>query len=377
MRIFERTSQFFLRFDWILLILVIALVSIGMAAIYSVDLSRSQVQGLLSTQMTALVIGLAVLFGAAIMHNTMYQSTARLWYIVSLLLLILVLFFGQTIRGTTGWFRVGGFSFQPAEFAKVGLILWTAWWIEKQARQFKRWQYIVSTALFVLLPAGLIMMQPDLGSASILLGTWFGLVVLSGTKKRYIFGLILLGIIAVAMGWMFFFKDYQKARLITFFDPTSDPLRSGYNVNQSMIAIGSGGFFGRGLGFGTQSQLRFLPEAQTDFIFSVIAEELGMLGVLILFTIFFLLLLRLVFIAKKCTTDFAGYVVLGIAVMLSMQLIVNIGAAMGMLPVTGVTLPFVSYGGSSLIINFMLIGIAQSMTQVIRKSEDHTHALIE
>jgi rod shape determining protein RodA len=163
------------------------------------------------------------------------------------------------------------------------------------------------------------------------------------------------------IGWTFLFEPYQKERILTLSDPTRDPLGSGYNVIQSMIAIGSGNFLGRGLGFGSQSQLHFLPEAQTDFIFSVIAEELGFIGVTLVMVLFLFLILRLVWLAGNCRDDFSSFVILGVAVLFLTQIIVNVGAATGILPVTGVTLPFLSYGGSSLIINFMLIGLVQSM----------------
>ncbi len=350
-------------FDWLLLILILVMVSVGLASIYSVDLSRGTDLIYFPTQLTALVIGLVVFLLASVLHVAFFRSFSRIIYLLSLLLLILVLFFGETVRGTTGWFRVAGFSFQPAELAKLGLVLLLAWWIEKYGRRFDKWQFVFTSGFFTALLAGLIILQPDLGSALVLLGIWLGLLLLTGTKKRYIF--ILLGIfLAVSLfSWFVLLQGYQKERLLTFVSPERDPLGAGYNVSQSVIAVGSGKFLGSGLGFGSQSQLHFLPEAQTDFIFSVIAEDLGFVGVSVVLTLYFLLLWRLLYIARKASDDFSAYLVLGIALLFLIQVSVNMGGALGMLPVTGVTLPFLSYGGSSMVVNFLLLGMAESVAR--------------
>ncbi len=358
-----KTSFFALnwrRFDWIVFAAVLILTMVGLTAIYSVDLSRGDTLIFFPTQALALGLGMIVLFSLASLHISFFESTARLWYVLALVLLITVLFFGESVRGTTGWFRFAGFSFQPAEFAKVALIIFLAWRIARQGRRFETWQFLVATGFMTLLFVGLIIAQPDLGTSAILLGVWFTLLLLAGTKKRYVLFLILLAITTFVVSWLFLFKPYQKDRLLTFADPSRDPLGSGYNVTQSIIAIGAGGMIGRGLGFGSQSQLHFLPEAQTDFIFSVIGEELGFIGVNILLIVYLILLWRLVHIAHNCRNDFSAYTVLGIATLFLYQMIINIGASMGLLPVTGVTLPFVSYGGSSMMINLLLIGIAES-----------------
>ncbi len=167
--------------------------------------------------------------------------------------------------------------------------------------------------------------------------------------------------IVFLIGWFFLFAPYQKDRLLNFVHPERDPLGSGYNVTQSIIAIGSGKMWGRGLGFGSQSQLHFLPEAQTDFIFSVIGEELGFIGVFVVLTLYFMILWRLVYIASQATDDFTVYLVIGVALLFFIQVLVNMGAAVGVLPVTGVTLPFLSYGGSSLLMNLLLIGVVESV----------------
>lgn len=350
-------------YDIYLTIVVFILCSIGLATIYSVDLSRGDSLIYFPTQFIAFLLGFGGFVFLSFWHHTRFSAAARVTYIIGLTLLIGVLLFGSTIRGTTGWFRVAGFSFQPAEFAKVALILLLGWWISKQGRQFHKWEYVASSGIATGLYVGLIFMQPDLGSALVLTGIWFGLLVLSGVKKRYIFSFILIGAVAAVLGWMFFFAPYQKERVLTFIDAGRDPLGSGYNVTQSMIAIGSGQFWGRGLGFGSQSQLHFLPEAQTDFIVSVIGEELGFFGVFAVLVLYLLLILRLAQIGKNAKDDFGTYTTFGIALLFLIQLFVNMGGATGILPVTGVTLPFLSYGGSSLIMNFLLLGVAASVAR--------------
>ncbi|MBI4427032.1 MAG: rod shape-determining protein RodA [Candidatus Magasanikbacteria bacterium] len=361
MRLTSRQLFLWRSFDWVILALVLVLTAISLAAIYSIDLSRGDVLNFFPTQALAVAVGLVLFFTAGFFHISFYRASAKLVYLFSLLLLIAVLFFGQSLRGTTGWFRLGSFSFQPAEFAKVGLAIFLAWWISIQARRFDRWQFLLTSGFFTLLPIGLIMFQPDLGSAMVLFSVWFGLLFLVGVKKRYIALLVALSSITAVASWFFLFQDYQKDRLLTFLDPSREPLKAGYNVNQSVIAIGAGQIFGRGLGFGSQSQLHFLPEAQTDFIFSVIAEELGFLGVSVVLVIYFLLLWRLLYIAKTSRDDFLSYLVLGILLVFFVQILVNIGGAVGLLPVTGVTLPFLSYGGSSLVMNFLLLGVVESV----------------
>ena len=349
------------QYDWILVLIVFVLSAIGFAAIYSVDLSRGAPLVFFPVQLIALGIGTVGLSVAALMHMRIFELQARWIYALGAILLATVLVFGVTVRGTTGWFRIAGFSFQPAEFAKISLVLFLGWLIHRYGRKFHGPQFFIASGIATGLLVGLIMMQPDLGSALVLLGVWFGMLVFVGVKKRYIFSLVGLVLLAFIAGWFFFFQDYQRDRLLTFMDPERDLLGAGYNVTQSVIAVGSGEFFGRGLGFGSQSQLRFLPEAQTDFVFAVIAEELGFVGASLVLLFFFLLLWRLLRIVRLSQSEFGAYVVLGIAFVFFVQLVFNIGGALGLLPITGVTLPFVSYGGSSLIINLFLIGVAQSV----------------
>lgn len=348
-------------FDWLLFFSALLLCLLGLAAVYSVGLSRGPADAYIGKQSIALGIGLLGLFLASLMQPNFFRLSAKWSYFFSLLLLVAVLIFGRTIRGTRGWFVFGGFSFQPVELVKATLIFILAYSISNFGRRFERPLYFFGTLFITLTAIVLTMMQPDLGSA-VLLGTiWFAMMFLTSARKWYIFSFIGSGIIFAVVAWFFLLHPYQKDRVLTFVDPNHDPLGAGYNTTQAIIAVGSGKFFGKGLGFGSQSQMRFLPEAQTDFVFSVIGEEMGFAGVTIMLILFAVLLWRLLVLANKSDDDFTSVVASGIAVLIGSQLFINIGANLGLLPVTGVTLPFVSYGGSSLIINLVLIGVAESM----------------
>jgi len=213
-------------------------------------------------------------------------------------------------------------------------------------------------AVFLAIP---ILLQPDFGSALILFALWFILLVLTGLKKKYLLLLLLIFVVTGVFSWEFVLKDYQQERILVFLNPVRDPFGGGYNVTQSVIAIGSGKFFGRGLGFGSQSQLKFIPEAQTDFIFAVIAEEFGLIGVLLILGFFGLVFHRLYRIASRSRDDFGLFLVLGVMVLLFLHLFVNFGMNLGIMPVMGISAPFLSYGGSFLISCLILIGIAESV----------------
>jgi len=362
------TSRFFFwrQFDWILITVVFILSFIGLAAMYSVDLSRGQVESFFGTQIIAFFLGVIVMIIASMQHASAYRISARLMFILAIVLLVLVLLIGVTVRGTTGWFRLAGFSFQPVEFAKVVFILFLAWWADKYKRRFYSWHFVVSSALFTFLPMILVFLQPDFGSAIIFASLWFGILIIAKTRLRYLFSVIGVGVGVLVIGWFFLFAPYQKERLLTFIQPEREPLGAGYNVTQSIIAVGAGQWIGRGLGFGSQSQLHFLPEAQTDFIFAVIGEELGFVGAVVVLALYLLLFWRLLRLALLSENDFSSFAILSVVLLFFVQTAINIGATLGLLPVTGVTLPFISAGGSSLLMNFFLIGIVQSLGRSAR-----------
>ncbi len=356
--------RFYLQsYDWVLITAVFFLVAVGLAAIYSVDLSQGENFNLLYTQLAALIIGTAGLVIGSSLHVTVYKKYARPFYFLVLILLVGVLFFGVKISGTRGWYRFAGLSLQPVELGKIALILILSLLTTKIGRRFYEFKFLASTIFLTFLIVGLVLLQPDLGSAFILVGIWVSYLIFTGVKKEYLLGLFATSFLIGVFGWFFILEGYQKERLVTFLNPQRDPLGAAYNLRQSIIAVGSGGWIGRGLGFGSQSQLKFLPEAHTDFIFSVIAEELGFIGSMLIIISFFVLVWRLIRIAEKSSNEFGSYVVFGIAAFFLLQFLLNIGSAVGLAPIIGVTLPFVSYGGSSLVVNLFLIGIAESVVR--------------
>lgn len=356
------------KFDWVLVVSTFLLIVIGVVAIYSVDIGRGGGSALGKKQLIAFAIGLLVYIFAGGMRSTLYRASALWWYVFGLMLLFLVLFFGTQVRGTTGWFSAFGFSFQPVEFMKVGVVLLFATFASRQGRYFRGLPFFIGSAVLVIVPMLLTLLQPDLGSAALMGFFWLGMMVFLKTRWHYLVAVFVLVSMVGVMGWFMILQPYQKARLMTFVDPAADPLGAGYNISQSLIAIGSGRFFGRGLGYGSQSQLRFLPESHTDFIFAVIAESFGLFGSVILLSLFASVFWRLLRGVPRAADDFGALVMVGAAVMLSAQWFVNIGATLGLLPVTGVPMPLVSYGGSSLLSVLLLLGIAQSMyaSRVVR-----------
>lgn len=348
--------------DWVLFFSILVLLFLGMAAIYSVDLSRdasdlTNVKKQFVALVLACVIALFVTYS-----NYQFLEHYRVWlYVAGIILLVGVLVFGQTIRGARGWYVFGSFSFQPVEFMKAATIVMLASYFSRRARRYFGWKEFFESFAIVLLPVIVIMFQPDFGSAAVLMGIWFILALFAGMPMRTLLLLCLGGIVLLTIAWFGLFAPYQKARIATFLNPTEDPLGQGYNVAQAVIAIGAGGLFGRGLGFGTQSQLKFLPESQTDFIFAVIAEELGFFGVTLLLGAFSLLFLRVSRLVRLSRDNFTTYLLLGIVALLFLQILINVGMNLGVFPVTGIGLPFVSYGGSSLVVFLFYIGVIQSI----------------
>lgn len=348
--------------DWILLMGAFTLVAFGLAAIYSVELSRGDSDFLnLGKQAGAALIGWTVLFLVARSNYRLLRNYAVVLYGSGLLLLLGVLLFGSTIRGTTGWYAVGPVSFQPVEFMKVALAVALAAYFSRRARVDFGWRELLESGAIAGIPAGLVLLQPDLGSATLLLGMWGIVVLFAGMKKRHVLTLGISGLLVLVFSWNFLFAPYQKDRIATFLDPASDPLGQGYNVTQAIIAVGAGGWFGSGLGFGSQSQLKFLPESQTDFIFAVIAEELGFVGVVFVLAAFATVLFRVWLLARRTRDDFTSFLLIGIGAVLFVQFFINAGMNLGLLPVTGVALPLVSYGGSSLLFTLFMLGIVESV----------------
>lgn len=335
---------------------------LGLLALYSIGLGRGGEFVEFRKQIVFFALGIASIIGLSVFwHYRWVGFLSPVLYFGTVILLVTVLIFGRTIRGTTGWLFVGPFGFQPVEIAKVVLIIIMAKFLAAHGRYTKDIRVVIQSAVTTLFIILLVVLQPDLGGAVILGAVWFGMVAVSGMKWRHVLTMFLIAAVTAGMSWAFLFRDYQKQRIATFLNPASDPFGRGYNVTQSIIAIGAGQATGRGVASGSQSQLQFLPEAQTDFIFSVIAEELGFVGVLVLLGLLGLMFSRLYVIARRCRNDFTQFIVVGTATLIGVEVFINIGVASGMLPVTGITLPFVSAGGSSLIMHFVLIGVVENI----------------
>lgn len=366
MRIWNRIK----RMDWVLNIAIICLLSLGFSAIYSVELARATGFGLLQKQFIAFGLGLVLFLGAVRIHYSGWRILARGVYVASIILLIAVLIFGVSINGTTGWFNLGAFSFQPVEFAKIGLVLQLAKFFGEEARRYLDWKEILWSGALTALPAGLVLLQPDLGSASILVLFWGFALLMSGLRASHLAIFAVLAIVVTGGGWLTL-EEFQKERVMVFLQPERDPLGAGYNIRQAKIAIGSGQVFGQGLGYGSQNQLRFLPEAQTDFVFSVIAEELGFLGSILVILSFAVIVWRAYRIGIRARDGFGVNLALFIGVMIALQGMMNIGVNLSLLPATGFPLPFVSYGGSSLLLSMLMAGILQSV--VMQQNPADTH----
>lgn len=349
-------------FDWLIFLPVFFLSIFGLVEIYSVALGQEMVDMLnFKKQLLFVAIGLACFFAFALSSFHSLKSVSRYLYIFAVAVLLAVLFFGQTIRGTRGWFAIGGFNLQPVEFVKIILIIFLSDYFARLSTRVKTARHLVVSAVFTLVLGGLILLQPDFGSTLMLLSIWFIMILLSGFKRKYFVVIFATGMLIFTLSWFLFFKEYQKERVLTFFNPGENSLEQGYNVSQAMIAVGSGGVMGKGVGFGSQSQLKFLPEAHTDFIFAVISEELGFFGVFLVMLFFAIFFFRSFAILKKVRNDFEAYVIVGVTGLIFVEMFINIGMNLGIMPVVGIALPFVSYGGSSVIASFILAGIIENI----------------
>lgn len=337
--------------DWWLLGAITLLMLFSNLILFGIDETTFQKQLLFSG------LGLGIIIGFGLINFRYAQNYAYLFYAGGAIILIAVLLFGVTINGTTGWFQLGPFSVQPVEIIKIILVITLARFFSDYLFQFDRWKTI-GIAMAIIVPYGvLVMLQPDLGSMMVFVAAFIVMLLLTNVKPSQLAIMAGVTVLIVIMAWMVGLQDYQKNRILTFVDPARDPLGIGYNVTQSIISVGSGGWFGRGLGLGTQSQLQFLPERQTDFIFAVIAEELGFVGAAGCVTLLGIILWRIWLVIKNSREAFIRYYSAGLGLIIFFQLLINIGMNMGLMPVTGIPLPFVSSGGSSLLALCLGIGI--------------------
>ena len=337
----------------ILLLFAIGIVFISSATKVAYGGSLSYVK----IQMVAFILGI---IGAGLVlffdYNT-FGEMEKVIYAINIILLISVFIFGQEIKGSKSWIIFGPLSFQPSEIVKIGFILCFAKQLEKREETLNTFKGFLPLLLYIAPVILLIMKQPDFGTALVFVFFSFFMLYSAGLSYKFIAIMGGLGTISIPILWFYYFGEYQKYRIMVFFNPEMDPLGRGYHVIQSKIAIGSGQLIGKGLFKGTQNNLGFIPERHTDFIFSVIGEELGLLGSILVIILFMWLIMRCIYIAKISKDSYGKYITVGIMAMFLFHILENIGMTMGIMPVTGIPLPFISYGGSSLLTNMIAIGL--------------------
>jgi len=345
--------------DWVLFVAVLPLLVVGLLAMSSFTESNY----FFDRQLLWITLSLVVFFVLSLVD---WSFLRRSWiiasiYVFGLFVLFLLPMFGLTTRGVQSWFTFGGVSLQPVDFMKIVLVLILAKYFSRRHIEIANIRHIFISGLYAFIPFLAVLFQPDFGSAIIIFLIWLGMALVSGISKKHLALVFGVSVFAFLIAWMFVFAPYQKDRIVTFIHPLADIQGTGYNALQSTIAVGSGEVFGKGVGYGTQSRLKFLPEFQTDFIFAAFAEEWGFIGVLILFFIFGIIIWRILKNASLGETNFEILFGLGLAITFMSHFVIHVGMNIGLLPVTGLTLPFVSYGGSHLMASFIGLGILMGM----------------
>lgn len=343
--------------NWPIFLSSLLLISIGILVIYSSS-RESAIQQLVFTMVGFLFF---IALSQADLHS--FKKIIKPLYIFTALLLVSVLILGYETRGSLRWIPLGIFNFQPSEFSKPILILMLAFFWSKN---MPSWANIFKSLMLAIPFILLIFIQPDLGTSLTLSAIWMGMIFASRITFKKVLILFLIAFLVIPIAWLFL-QDYQKQRITGFLQPEIDPLGQGYNLIQSTIAVGSGQVWGRGLGRGTQSRLQFLPEFRTDFIFASIAEEMGFFGSLLILSIYLFLLISCLRIANQNNDKFNYLLTIGVFSMLIFQVFVTIGMNIGILPITGITLPLISYGGSSLIITLVCLGLVSSVAKNRRR----------
>jgi rod shape determining protein RodA len=343
------------QFDWLLFLSMLVLIGLGILIIYSATYQTVRAD-LYARQLQWFALAMVSFFVLLQIDYHVLTDFSLLLYLFALALLVAVLFFGRRISGAKSWFALGYFNFQPSEIAKIASILLLGRYLADESRQNLVFKDFLMAGLIMGIPMFLIILQPDMGTTITFLPPLILMMFLAGMRYRLILLALISGISALPLFWLFL-KPYQKNRLLTFVDPTIDPLGSGYQILQSKIAVGSGRILGKGLfSKETQAYLNYIPEKQTDFIFSIHAEDFGLVGVLIALGLYFILLYRMLQAAMTARDRVGTFVIMGIMSIFFFHVVVNIGMVIGLMPITGLPLPLMSYGGSSLMST--IIGLA-------------------
>lgn len=350
-------ANFFKGFDFIIPLSVAIIGALGLALLWSLA------PNLFFQQLIFFLIGFIFFFIFSQIDFRIWQNLRWFIYVGSILFLILTFILGQITRGSIRWIQIGPLTIQASELVKPFLVAFFAFWFSQEKFKISR---LVLAFILLFIPAFLIFSQPDLGSTLVLSATFLGILYALDLPILVLWSGIVFFLVFLPSSW-FLLADYQRERILSFLNPGADPLGSGYNLIQSVISVGSGELFGRGLGKGTQSHLAFLPERHTDFIFASFTEELGFVGAAMILTLYFILLWRILKIAQNARQDSAKFFVLGIFMMLLFQIFINVGMNLGIVPVTGITLPFLSYGGSSILAIMISLGMVESIARFGKK----------
>ncbi|MCU0660037.1 MAG: rod shape-determining protein RodA [Candidatus Pacebacteria bacterium] len=353
-----------LKIDWLLFAFLVPVLAAGLITMKSFTGETT----IFARQLLWIGVFFVMFFGASIIDFRFLKRTDILvtLFLFFCGLLILLFGIGTVAKGAQSWFSFGGFSFQPADMMKLVVVIILAKYFSRRHVEIANFKHIFISALYALVPFLLVLIQPDFGSAMLIFLVWFGMILVSGISKKHLLIVFSVGFACLALMWGFVFKDYQKARIITFINPLSDIHGSGYNVHQSMIAVGSGQIIGKGVGYGTQSRSHFLPESETDFIFAAYAEEWGFVGSLLLLVLYALIIWRILANARLGATNFEVLYGMGVAILFMSHFLINIGMNIGMFPVTGIPLPLMSYGGSHLLTEGLALGILMGMRRYAR-----------
>jgi rod shape determining protein RodA len=357
------TRRLWRSFDWVLMGTATLLIIYGIAMISSATRGTEELADYWQRQAIFAVSGLALMLLVAAFDYRFYENLHRPLYILTIVLLIVVFVIGEITHGAQRW--IGSRGVQPSELAKVVVIIGLAKLLADHDGEMDQFRYLLLSIGYVLLPIGLIYLQPDLGTALTLIFIWLTMAIMAGMRLLHLGALTLAGAVASPVVWLTL-QDYMRERILLFVNPQGNP-DDYYNVQQALISIGSGGWLGKGFGNGTQSQLHFLRVRHTDFIFSVIGEELGLLGAVVLFALFVILLWRILRVTTMAQDPFGRLICIGVAAVIFLQTTVNIGVNLGLLPVTGLPLPFVSYGGSSLWTFLLALGLVESVAMRHKK----------
>jgi rod shape determining protein RodA len=346
--------------DWILFLATIPLLLAGLITMSAFGTENDY---FFSRQMIWIAAGFLIFFLFSFIDWRFLRKSGILviLFLISVFILFILLIFGSAVRGATSWFQLHFFSIEPADPIKLVLILVLAKYFSRRHIEIAHIRHIIVSSFYIAIPTFLVFFQPDFGSSIILFLIWLGMIMVSGVSKKQLFLVFLIIALLFSISWIFVFKSYQKERIITFLHPLKDIRGAGYNAFQSMIAVGSGQIFGKGIGYGSQSRLGFLPEHQTDFIFSAFAEEWGLIGVLFLFLFYGIVVWRILKNAFVSESNFETLFGIGLTIFLVAHFIIHIGMNIRLLPITGVSLPFMSYGGSNLLTVFAGLGILMGM----------------